>query len=206
MDEYQTFAGVYDSLLYPFLHSIRVKTTRVALDLKPESIIDICCGTGNQLKYLRNQGFKNVKGIDISVSMLNQSQKGDDTVNCSQGDAAAMDIADNSYDMGIISFALHEKPKEIAENIVKEAFRIIREGGHLVVVDYAPDGSVNPFIKMMVHTVERMAGKEHYRYFKKYRQFGGMNTLLPTKSLMEEYRFHSGATRLRVYKIHRNSN
>jgi len=201
MDEYQSFAGVYDSLLYPFLHSIRVKTTRVALDLKPNSIIDICCGTGNQLKYLRDHGFKNIKGVDISVPMINQSQKGKKTVNCSQGDASAMDISDNSYDMGIISFALHEKPKAIAENIVKEAFRIIREGGHLVVVDYSLDGSVNPFIKMMVNAVERMAGKDHYRYFKKYQQFGGMNILLPPKSLLKEYRFHSGATRLRIYKI-----
>ena len=201
MDEYRKFAGVYDILLYPFLHSVRVKTTHIASQLQPNSIIDICCGTGNQLRYLKNKGFESIEGIDLSDSMINQSQKGANPVNCSQGDATAMDIPDNSYDMGIISYALHEKPKEIAENIVNEAFRIVREGGHLMVIDYSLSDSVNPFIKMMVHAVERMAGKDHYHYFKKYTQFMGMDRLLPAEKLLQQHNFHFGASQLRVFQL-----
>ncbi|MCF8333005.1 MAG: class I SAM-dependent methyltransferase [Bacteroidales bacterium] len=120
MDEYQQFAGVYDILLYPFLHPVRVKITHLASQLQPKSIIDICCGTGNQLRYLKNKGFERIEGIDLSDSMINQSQKGANPVNCTQGDTTAMSIPDSSYDMGIISFALHEKPKEIAEKLLQQ--------------------------------------------------------------------------------------
>ncbi|MCF8309537.1 MAG: class I SAM-dependent methyltransferase [Bacteroidales bacterium] len=201
MDEYRKFAGVYDILLYPFLHSVRVKTTHIASQLQPKSIIDICCGTGKQLKYLKSHGFENLEGIDLSVSMLNQTQKGENPVNCREGDATAMDIPDNSYDMGIISYALHEKPKETAQQIVREATRIIRPSGYLLVVDYAPDNAVNSLAKGMVHAVERIAGKDHYHYFKKYNQYKGMDGLLPAEKLDQLHGFNLGTSQLRVYKM-----
>ncbi len=201
MDEYKTFAGIYDFLLFPALHQIRVKTAEVVSQLNPEQIIDLCCGTGNQLKYLKRKGFENIEGVDISHSMLKQTRKSSAKINCTHGDATKLNFPDNSFEAALISFALHEKPKETAESIVKEAVRITRREGHLLAVDYAFDSSVSPFIKTMVRIVERFAGKDHYLYFKKYLKYGGLDSLFRNMELLEEHRFHSGATRLRIYKI-----
>lgn len=203
MDEYKTFAGVYDIFLYPALHQIRLKTAEVISRLKPEQIIDLCCGTGNQLKYLKRRGFENIEGVDISHSMLKQTRKGGAQINCSHGDATKLNFTDNNFDAALISFALHEKPKETAESIVKEAVRITRQGGYLFVVDYAFDSSVAPFIKSMVRIVERFAGKEHYQYFKQYLGYGGLDSLFRNMEMPEEHRFHSGATRLKIYRINK---
>lgn len=50
MTDYRLTASFYDFILYPVLHPIRKKEVEVAKRLKPASIIDICCGTGDQLK------------------------------------------------------------------------------------------------------------------------------------------------------------
>lgn len=199
-DQYQTFARVYDPLLHPFLHPIRKKTAAIIEKKAPGRILDICCGTGNQLKYLKKRGFQRMEGIDISLSMLNQAGKGDTAVNCSAGDASAMPFNGDQFDLGIISFALHEKPKEIARTIIEEAKRVIKPGGSLMIVDYALDNTVHPLIRMMVNIIERMAGKEHFRFFRKYVGYGGMDRLLDKSAITEEHYFHFGATRLRVYR------
>lgn len=199
-DPYQSFSGFYDLMLHPFLHPIRKKTAAIIEEKAPGRILDICCGTGNQLKYLKKRGFQRMEGIDISLSMLSQAGKGANSVNCSAGDASAMPFDKGSFDLGIISFALHEKPKKIAHAIVEEAERVIKPGGYLVVVDYAIDTTVNSFIKIMVSTIERMAGKEHFRFFRKYVGYGGMDALLDKKAIIREHRFHYGATRVRIYR------
>lgn len=203
MDEYKTFASVYDILLYPVLHKIRLKTADIISRLKPAQIIDLCCGTGNQLKYLKQKGFENIDGVDISHSMLKQTRKSRAKINCTHGDATKLNFTDNSFEAALISFALHEKPKETAEGIVNEAIRITHQNGYLFVVDYAFDSSVSPFIRQMVRIVERFAGKDHYRYFTQYLKYGGLDSLFQNMELLEEHRFHSGATRLRIYIINK---
>lgn len=74
--------------------------------------------------------------------MLKQTQKGHTIVQCRLEDASQMAFNDNEFELGIISFALHEKPGEIARKIVQEAFRVIKPGGYLLVVDYMLDRNV----------------------------------------------------------------
>ncbi|MCF8304534.1 MAG: class I SAM-dependent methyltransferase, partial [Bacteroidales bacterium] len=110
-----------------------------------------------------------------------------------------MAFNDNEFELGIISFALHEKPGEIARKIVQEAFRVIKPGGYLLVIDYMLDKSVKPSTRMAIHLVERMAGRDHYRCFRDYHRYGGLDALLPSDRIKEEHRFHSGGIRLRLY-------
>lgn len=203
MDEYKKFAWLYDPVMHVFLHKIRKKVTTIIRYYKPGEIVDICCGTGNQLKYLKKHGFNNTIGVDLSEPMLRQASKGGQTVNCEQQDAASLQFQDNSFDMGIISYALHEKPFEIARKIISEAERIIKPDGYLLVVDYSVPGKINFPAKIVVHIVERFAGKSHYRNFKNYLAIGGMDIFLRKYPLKEEYIFHNGATSIRLYQINK---
>jgi ubiquinone/menaquinone biosynthesis C-methylase UbiE len=205
MDEYRLFAYLYDPLLYIALHKIRKKVVNVVAEYQPAALLDICCGTGNQLKFLRKNGFQNIKGIDISKAMLQQARKGDEKMICDEQDATKMKFPDNTFDMGLISFALHEKPYATAQKILAEAQRVIQTGGHLMIIDYMFDSSVKKFTKSAIHLVERFAGKEHYRYFKAYSQYGGMDRLMESFILKRESRFHKGATGMRVYQINKHA-
>jgi len=203
MDEYKRLAGVYDPLLHPVMHRLRNKVTSVVVDLQPDKVIDICCGTGNQLKYLKRRGLKNAVGVDISHAMLGQAQKGTEKVACDYQDASSMSFEDDFFDVGIISFALHEKPPAIARQIISEAERIIHTGGHLIIADYMFDHQVHLPAKTAIHVVERIAGRDHYRHFREYLKYGGIDHLMGDYTLEQEYRFHGNATGIRVYRLDR---
>jgi demethylmenaquinone methyltransferase/2-methoxy-6-polyprenyl-1,4-benzoquinol methylase len=201
MEEYKLLAPVYDPLLHLVMHRVRRKVVQIVQDLKAEQIIDICCGTGSQLKYLKRHGFDKIIGVDLSRSMLNQAEKGSSRVSCDQMDASAMNFRDNRFDLGIISFALHEKPFAVARQIVNEATRVVHNEGHLLVVDYMFDARARLSARSAIHVVERLAGKNHYKYFRQYLKNGGPDHLLPDYPVKEEYRFHGQATGIRVYTL-----
>lgn len=201
MDEYKYFAKIYDPLLHLAIHRVRAKVTDIIDRYNPAKIIDLCCGTGNQLKYLKKKGFTNAVGVDLSQSMLYQAEKGKEKVRCENQNAAQLSFSENTFDIGIISFALHEKPVETAKKIVKEAARVTKPGGHLVVVDYCRINKTPLHIKAAIHFAERFAGKDHYMHFRNYLNLGGLDELLKDYKLKESYTFHRGGTCVRVYKI-----
>lgn len=203
MDEYKLLASLYDPLLHVVMHRVRRKVVDIVEALPHRNIIDICCGTGNQLKYLKRAGFSDITGVDISRSMLGQARKGKNKVPCDEQDASQMHYEDNTFELGIISFALHEKPEQAARKIISEAKRVIHPSGHLILVDYLFRGHVRVPARMTIHAVERMAGKDHYRYFKQYLSYGGMDHFMDASSLKNEYRFHSNATGIRVYAMNK---
>lgn len=199
MDEYRLLAPVYDPLLHAVMHRLRKKVVETARHLPHERVIDICCGTGNQLKYFKKAGFSNLTGVDISSSMLEQAGKGNHRVACDEQDASRMSFPDNTFDLGIISFALHEKPLHVSRMIVSEAERIVHPRGNLIVVDYLFEKPIRWPARVTIHVVERFAGKHHYRYFREYIRHGGMNHLMDGSRLTSEYRFHGNASGIRVY-------
>jgi len=203
MDEYRLLAPLYDPLLHMVMHRVRKKVVDAVNNLPHQSILDICCGTGSQLKYLKRAGFTNITGVDISRSMLGQARKGKHQVPCNEQDASQMHFKDNSFELGIISFALHEKPEHVARKIISEARRVIHPRGHLIIVDYMFKERVRLPARMAIHIVERLAGKDHYRYFKQYLSYGGIDHFMDVSALKQEYRFHSNATGIRVYSMNK---
>ena len=202
MSEYGNIVSkLYDPLLYFPLIRIRNKTVKVISDLKSKNIIDLCCGTGNQLKYLSKNGFTKSVGVDISETMLQQATKGKTKAKCFLQNATNTSFAENSFDTVIITFALHEKSIEIAQNIVTEAFRLLNKNGNLLIVDYSYDKKSTALGRFAVKIIEKIAGGEHYLNFKKYIKKGGLEYLMKKYSFKTEYFFIFGAVRLRVYQI-----
>ncbi len=158
-----SIAKLYDFLLYPFLNNIRKKVAKVIIQLNPESLIDICCGTGNQLKFLKDSSIK-LTGIDNSKAMLKVSGN----INCYEQDARNIEFKNDSFDMAIIQLALHEKTFEDQKKIIDEAYRIIKSKGHLLILDYEINSNTSSFSRNMIHFIEYLAGKEHYTNFKQF--------------------------------------
>lgn len=184
MREY-VIAPIYDLLLYPFVHKLRRRLLDICIEKDYDSIIDVCCGTGRQLKMLQRQGF-NVRGVDLSAEMLRVSRKGPHAPDCRNEDAAQMSFESDSFQAAMITFALHEKPAATARAILKEMLRVVRPGGHLILTDFDFNEQSSKISKAVIRTIEWNAGGEHYRSFKEFIRFGGIPALvkeLPTELL-----------------------
>jgi ubiquinone/menaquinone biosynthesis C-methylase UbiE len=178
IDEYSFTSKIYDPLLYPALRGIRSAVTKALYPSRHNKILDLCCGTGNQMKIMENKGFSNLHCLDISPNMLKVARKTNPGFSIYERDATKTGFTSNSFDIVILSFAIHEKSRNIQEKMVSEAHRILRKNGTLLVVDYLFDAKSFVVAKWGVTAIERIAGKEHYNNFRSYIKKGGLNSLL----------------------------
>ena len=85
--------------------------------------------------------------VDIVLAQLaNTARKvgGDPRVGLIHGDSAALDMADATYDRALLFFLLHEQPHEVRLRTLAEAWRVIKPGGRLVILDYHRPRSWHP--------------------------------------------------------------
>ena len=176
--EYDFIAKIYDPVLYLALKPIRIAVMNVLLKYKEKSILDLCCGTGNQLKLLSRNGFKDLHCLDISNPMLEIARKNDSRIKIYNEDATKTNFENESFDIAIISFALHEKDRGTQESFINEAHRLIKKDGFILVVDYNFDNKTPKLVKIGISIIERIAGKEHYNNFKGYIRNKGLLSLI----------------------------
>lgn len=177
-EEYASSAKYYDALLYLVINPIRLAVMDELADHKDSAILDLCCGTGNQLKLLSKKGFKNLHCLDLSESMLKVAEKGEHAIKIYSQDATETNFDDAAFDVVMISFAIHEKDRETQEKMMAEAHRILKEDGTILIVDFSFDEKTTILGKMGINLIERMAGGEHYRNFKNYIANHGLESLI----------------------------
>lgn len=135
-DEYQSVAGFYDRLFTPFLKKLRQDIRTYVFHKGYKKVIDICCGTGEQLRLLDHPD-RTLHGIDISVSMLEQAKKVcPEHIELQLLDAEQETFAAGSFDCAIISFSLHEKHQAARQVIFNNSRKLIRQGGSIIIADY----------------------------------------------------------------------
>lgn len=59
-------------------------------------------------------------------------------------DSTNLNLPDCSYDRVLLFFLLHEQPRHYRERTMSEAFRVVKPGGKIVIVDYAMPHWWNP--------------------------------------------------------------
>ena len=187
-DEYKS-AKYYDKFLYLFVWRIRKKVLEIVIRNKYKTILDVCCGTGNQLKLLKKHGIDGT-GVDLSKTMLGIAESGEIKVNCHEQDAENIRFNDESFDMTTITFALHEKSNSSAKKILSEMIRLTNKNGHLIIVDFSVDDRTSFFSRKGINLIESRAGDDHYKQYKKYVADNGLDTLLeglPLKEIENHY-------------------
>ncbi len=175
MEEYKYTSKVYDILLYPFVRTIRNKVINVIKHRGYKSILDVCCGTGDQMKLLKSNGIDS-EGIDISLDMLKVAANGKIKANCRFENATNTSYDDSQFELVMTSFALHEKDHATAKQILKEMVRVSNKD--LLIVDYELGTKTSFISKWLIYFIEWIAGKEHYLNFKSYINLGGLDGLL----------------------------
>jgi len=174
MDTENAFtAKIYDPILYFALKNIRQDIIRL-IPNRDARILDLCCGTGDQLKKLSDAGFNNLTGVDLSTEMLKVARRGNKIGNLMESDVQHTGLPGASFDIIIISLAVHEKSARMQKNMLAEAKRLLAPEGQLILVDFSLDDQAKMIGKIAAGMIERLAGKEHYRNFKTYVNKGGM--------------------------------
>jgi len=195
-------AKIYDPIFYLALKPIRIAVMNELLKYKEKIILDLCCGTGNQIKLLSKHGFRNLSCLDISDSMLEIAKRGNSSIKIYKEDATNTNFDDASFDVVILSFAIHEKDRNTQQALMNEAYRIIKKDGLMLVVDYVFDNETTKFGKILVSIIERIAGGEHDRNFKNYIQNKGLSSLIKKDKfkLIKYNRMSSGAVTISIYQ------
>lgn len=203
MSEYSFVAATYDLFLTPFLSGMRNQVLSSVDSIKPERIIDLCCGTGHQLKLLKKHGYTNVSGVDLSSDMLAIAAKGRYSPACYERDAADTHFNDSTFDLAMVSLALHEKTREKALSVIDEAYRILKPEGSLLVSDFTADGSARKYASAVIRFIESMAGGEHYANFKEYMKRGGFDDLFDSGRFKKAgcYKIAAGGIAVSIWKI-----
>jgi demethylmenaquinone methyltransferase/2-methoxy-6-polyprenyl-1,4-benzoquinol methylase len=169
----------YDPLLGKALKPLREAVLHSLPDNKDIRILDLCCGTGDQLGYFKDAGYINLYGLDLDPGMIAFAKTQSVGIDYIVGDAANTGLPDASFDVITISLALHDKNQALREAILREAARLIRPDGHILAADFAFDDRTTFMGRFLITAVEGFAGGEHYRNFKDYRNRGGMLEILP---------------------------
>ncbi len=199
---YGFIAQIYDPIFYLALKPVRIAVMNELLKYKDKTILDLCCGTGNQIKLLSKHGFSNLSCLDISDSMLEIAKRSDSSIKIYKEDATKTNFDDASFDGVMISFAIHEKDRNTQQVLINEAYRIIKKDGFMLVVDYMFDNKTTKFGKILIRLIERIAGGEHDRNFKNYIQKEGLSSLIEKNKfkLIKCNRMSSGAVAISMYQ------
>ena len=144
---YKSFSRIYDIFDLIFFLGCKGNPRLGLLDIignTPLSVLDIGVGTAASAMVVASQNDKNhIVGIDISESMLAVARRGMARRNLSNLEVfnmSATDIQypDHSFDVVMVSFALHEFEYPLREKVFHEISRVLKPGGIFCVIDFAP--------------------------------------------------------------------
>jgi ubiquinone/menaquinone biosynthesis C-methylase UbiE len=180
------FEFCYSAFVDPTLKDVRIYVAESAGIKAGDLVLDVCCGTGDQLRHYRQKGAITT-GVDQDEGMIEVAKEklkkhGYDDVAFHLASASRLPFPDGHFDFASISLALHEMEYEEREKTVAEMRRVVKKDGILMFIDFKiplPQNGISYFIRSM----EFLAGKENYRCFRDYIVQGGLVKLLEKHQL-----------------------
>lgn len=101
----------------------------------------VCDIVGNQLENLK----KKLKGYPGKMTFVEE-------------DAVRMRFADNSFDSAVVFFLLHELPFEDKQKALREAMRVVRPGGKVILAEFHKPTS----------WIMRLFGRAYFSFFEPF--------------------------------------
>ena len=181
----------YSTIIDPLLRNVRNHTVKFSGMKAGDRVLDVCCGTGDQVFHYAEAGIT-VTGIDLDSNMLklagkDKRKKALRNVSFQIADARNLPFKDSSFDYASISFALHEKERTARDKIISEMRRVVKKEGDLIFIDLQAPLPKTLFA-YLIKAVEFIAGRDHHRHFKDYIEQGGLYEILKKNHLPEEKR------------------
>lgn len=119
--------------------AIREKVIERAAPLKGMRTLEIFAGTASLSLLAARRGASPI-AFDISAGMLKAARfkaaRSDLLLNIVRGDAARLPFSEGAFDRVIVSMGLHETESSAVPQILKESYRVLKDGGRLVLFDF----------------------------------------------------------------------
>jgi len=121
--------------------------------------LQIACVYGELTPRLRRQiapggALHVVDVLPVQLDNLRAKLPPDERVALFQRDSSALGFDDASYERVLLFFLLHEMPEEVRRQTLAEAYRVLKPGGKIVLVDYHRPGFWNP-LRLPMRTLLR---------------------------------------------------
>ncbi len=107
-----------------------------------QTLLDVAGGTGDiAFRFLDRAGYGHATVLDLTESMLvegrsrAEAEKMGGALDWVVGDAMALPFENNSFDVYTISFGIRNVTRP--EDALAEAFRVLRPGGRLMVLEFS---------------------------------------------------------------------
>lgn len=144
-DYFRRNAGQWETLRSLHVPEARVEEAMLELGQNipaahRRNLLDIGTGTGRILEIFAPY-VENALGVDLSCEMLaiaraNLERTGLGHCQIRQADMYQLPLPDKAYDLVTVHQVLHYADRP--EDVIREAARVLRPGGRLVVVDFTP--------------------------------------------------------------------
>ena len=175
MNIYTFLSLGYDLLDHIWLSEKGINPRNVIQDIIPNAscrILDMCCGTfTNGLMIAKNKPECRVYGIDRSAAMLREAKrkirKNDlRNVRVKCLDATDTGIKEKTFDYIVIGLVLHECSPELRKNILEEAYRLLKDDGKLIILEWEKQTGIRKRIKYApLYVLEALNCKSFKNFF-----------------------------------------
>lgn len=171
-------ARFYGFGIDPILRPLRPRVAAQLGDRRPCTVLDVACATGAQTRWLAQSGFS-VVGVDLSPAMVQAAARRAPLLPFVCSSALSLPFPDASFDAVVLSLALHEHPEAERQAIAREAVRVLRREGRLVLADFCePPRPQSHMPWRVIRAIEHAAGPEHRAGFVDYVAQGSLRGLL----------------------------
>lgn len=82
--------------------------------------------------------------LPVQLENLKRKLPRADSANLFRMDATALQFPDASYDQVLLFFLLHEEPQAYRERTMREALRVLKPGGKIIIADYGVSARWHP--------------------------------------------------------------
>ena len=179
---YQVIAKVYDILDVTYFRN-RENSPRTAVLSRiqgNERILDLCTGTAtNAINIASRRPGTEITGIDLSDKMLEVgrskiSKKRISNVALERMDATDLSYGAGTFDVVLISLVLHELEDDLAGRLIREAKRVLKEDGRIIVTEWERPRKASqkvlfaPVAILEPKPYRSFIRKDMYRYFEEY--------------------------------------
>lgn len=171
MNFYSVSSKVYDLLDRTYFMEKGNNPRKVIDSMIPNSsvqILDLCCGTlSNTFSVAEKYPKAKIMGVDLSREMLTVARKKIKkkkltNVYLKCADATNIDLKEASFDYIIIGLVLHECSPELRQGILKEADRLLKNDGFLILLEWEKQHSI---VRKLKYAPLYLGEKINCKYF-----------------------------------------
>ena len=175
---------LYRALIDPPLWPLRPKIVQICRELEACDVLDIASATGAQCRVLGQAGIR-ATGVDLSEAMIQAAQhRGGKNTTYVLGSAYELPFPDGSFDASLLILALHEHSDKERSIMLREAFRVLRPAGALIIAEYTAPSRTRLHVPwQVIRLIERTAGIDHSAGFRDFVARGCLDGLIERHGL-----------------------